>query len=424
MTQTDFLQAQLAQARAALEATQRLKAAAEAQRTAAVEQLKAIAAAILAPEWNDLKREHPEAADWPPEQLGAWIVETGTRKLNRLELSAGGDAEALLEACVQERDRWQKEALELRRETERLAGELGEARTRFQALEQEVWQLRDEASRLRLRVAELAVSTQVGLLEPAQVPEKLGPEAEAVDQTWLAAWRASPDYAQDAEALRVVGLHGYVLREPVAAKLGMVARTGTAARLFERLREQALIEERLGKVEVRGRAPNLLRLTDRGRAVYRLLFGQEPAEPEDERLLRRHKSEEQVMLALQARLVLEEAGADVDLFPEPLSLPGGGKFEVDLVAVLEDQRIYVELERASGRGQQRLDKWSRYAQATKSFYFFVPNRDALNRLMTELNFWAYRRAQDATGIVVHICQLSGGKEGELWHLIRPLVGSR
>ncbi len=425
----NFLEAQLGQARSALEAMQRLKEAAETQRAQAVEQLRAIAAALLAPEWNDLKRDHPEAVDWPPEQLGAWIVEAGVRKLNRLELlCAGGDVEALLEACTQERDRWQEEALELRREAERLATELAGARTRIQALEQEAWQLREEASRLRLRVAELAVPTQVGLLEQAQPrePEAAAETPEAgLDPTWLAAWRASPDYAQDAEALRVIGLHGYVLRESVVRAVGAEYPSGTTSRLFERLREQGLIEEKSGKADTPGRPPKLLRLTDRGQAVYRLLFGQEPAEPEDERLLRRHKSEEQVMLALQARLVLEMAGAEhIDLFPDPLPLPGGGKFEIDLVAVLEGQRLYIELERASSRGQKRLDKWSRYAQATKAFYFFVPNRDALNRLMTELNYWAYRQAQDAAGVVVHICQLTGGKEGELWHLIRPLAGSR
>lgn len=423
MTRTDFLEAQLAQARAALEAMQRLRAAAEDQRATAVGQLKSIAAALLAPEWNELKREHPEAADWLPEQLGAWIVEAGTRKLNRLELlSAGGNAEAL-HACVQERDRWQEEALELRREAERLATELGEARTRIQVLEKEAWQLHDEASRLRLRVADLAVPTQVEAPEPQAGGEDPELQTEAVDPAWLAAWRASAEYAQDAEALRVIGLYGYVLRESVAGAVGV--RGGTASRLFERLREQGLVEEKPGKVDTPGRPPNLLCLTGRGQAAYCFLFGQEAAEPEDERLLRRHKSAEQVMLALLGRLVLEEAGAEhVDLFPEPLPLPDGGRFEIDLVAVLEGQRLYIELERASGRGQKRLDKWSRYAQATKAFYFFVPNREALNRLMTELNYWAYRRAQDAAGVVAHICQLTGGKEGELWHLIRPLGGSR
>lgn len=424
----DFLSAQLAQARAALETAQRLQRAAEAQRAAAVEQLKAIAAALLAPEWNELKREHPEAINWPPEQLGAWIVEAGTRKINRLELSAGGDAEPLLEACAQERDRREEEARQLRRESERLATELGEARTRLQAQEEELRCLREEASRLRLRVAELAVPVQEAPPEPPKqtAEECRAPEMQkstAGEQAWLVRWRASPDYPRDAEALRVIGARGYVLRESIARAVGANPRSGTTAAAFQRLRQWGLIEERAAKAEVAGRPPNLLRLTERGQFAYRALFGQEPVEPEHDRLLRQHKSEEQVVLALQARAVLEDAGAElVDLFPGPQPLPGGGKFQVDLVAVLGGQRLYVELERAAGRGQRRLNKWSQYALLTRAFYFFVPNREALNRLMTELNYWAYQRPQDAAGVVVHVCQLSEGKEAELWRLVRPLAG--
>ena len=422
----DFLAAQLKQAQAALETAKRLRQAAEVQRAVAVEQLRAIAAALLAPEWNTLKREHPDAPDWPPERLGAWIVEAGTRKLNRLELSASGDMVAALEACVQERDRWQEEAVQLRREAERLATELGEATARLQALEEENRRLRQEASQLRSRVAELAVPVQPALPEPGEAPQV---EAETPDdRAWLEEWRASPDYAQDVEALRIIGSQGFVLRESVARVMGLNPRSGPTATLFRRLREKwELIEERPAKAEVAGRPPNLIHLTERGERVYRVLFGQSPVEPEDVRLLRRHKSEEQVVLALQARVVLEAAGAEmVDLFPDPALLPGGGTFEVDLIAVLEGQKLYVECERAASR-KNRLEKWSRYARLTTDFYFFVPTKEALKRLESELNRWAYYRAQDAAGVVIHICQLTAMKPeepGQLWHQIKPLGRKR
>jgi len=420
MPQDDFLVAQLKQVQAALETAQRLQRAAEAQRATAVEQLKDIAAALLTPEWNVLKRERPGVTGWPPEELGAWIIEAGTRKLNRLELSASGDSVAALEVCVQERDRWREEARQLQREAERLAVELGEATTRLQAQEDELRRLREEASRLRLRVAELAVPAQPTLPEPGEPSS----EGEGGDRAWLQEWRGSPDYARDVEALRVIGAQGFVLRESVARVLGMNPRSGTTSMFFRRLRDQRLIEEKPAKAEVAGRPPNLLRLTDRGRLAYHALFGQEPVEPEDDRLLRRHKSEEQVVLALQARAMLEGAGAEmVDLFPAPAPLPGGGKFEADLVAVVEGKKVYVECERAASR-KKRLNKWSQYARLTGDFYFFVPNKDALNRLMTELNYWAYRRVQDAAGVTVHICQLTESQEGELWHLVRPLGGRR
>lgn len=428
MDQTDFLEAQLNQARAALDVARRLQRAAEEQRNAAVEQLRFVAAALLAHEWNLLRREHPEATDWPPEQLGAWIIDAGTRKLNRLEL-LGGNGIDVLESCAQERDRWRAEAEKLQQEIGQLTRERDEALSRLQVRDEENQRLRGEIARLNQRVAELSAQTaqtaRAQIMTPAEIPDVAAPALTGPatgSESWLAEWQASPDYARDVEALRIIGQYGYVLRESVLKALGVAPSTGTAARLFERLREAGIVEERPSRIEGRGgKAPNLLSLTEKGRQAYRSIFGSEPVEPEDKRLIQRHKSEEQTMLALQARAILEEHGAEfIDLFPDPQPLPGGGVFEIDLVAVLDGQKLFVELERAP-RGLRRVEKWDRYARLTRAFYFFVPNKDASTRLMTELNYWAYHSSL-AAGIVVHVCQVSGGKNGELWHLVRPLVG--
>lgn len=418
MNQIDFLEAQLNQARAALDVARQLQRAAEEQRNAAVEQLRSIAAALLAHEWNLLRREHPEAASWSPERLGAWIIDTGTRKLNRLELLGSGGVD-ILESCAQERDYWQARAEKLQQEIERLTRERDEILARLQVRDEENQRLRVEIARLNQRVAELSAQAtqQTGML--AEMP-RIIPVSPIDDQ--LAKWQASPDYSRDVEAVRIIGQYGYVLRESVARALGIDSQSGTAIRLFERLREAGIIEERPSRMEGRGgKTPYLISLTEKGRQVYRSVFGNEPVEPEDRRLIQRHKSEEQAMLALQARIILEEHGAEfIDLFPDPQPLPGGGVFEIDLVTILNGQKLFVELERAP-RGLRRVDKWDRYAQLTRAFYFFVPNKDALGRLMTELNYWAYHSSL-ATGVVVHVCQVSGGRNKELWHFVRPLVG--
>lgn len=412
----DFLEAQLAQARSALEMARRLQQAAEEQRNAAVAQLQAVAAALLAPEWNALKREHPEAVSWPPEQLGAWIVETGTRKMNRLELSGGGTD--LLESVIRERDRWQREAETLSREVEQATREKNELAARLRVRDEENRRLREENARLQQRIAELAL--QVPRESESAVPPDIADSSLA---DWVETWKSSSDYARDVEVLRVIGQYGYVLRESVAKVLQIDPRSGTSIRLFERIRDAGLIEERSARTEGRGgRAPHLLSLTEKGRRAYRMIFGMEPVEPEDVRLLRRHKSDEQVMLALQAREILEAYNAEhIDLFPEPQPLSNGDVFEVDLVAVLGGQKIFVELERAP-RGLRRVEKWNRYKQLTGAFYFIVPNKDTANRLMTELNYWAYHHSDQAAGVVVHICQVSEARDGELWQIVRPLVG--
>ena len=425
MDQSDFLEAQLKQAQAALEVARRLQRAAEEQRNAAVEQLRAVAASLLSTEWNLLRRDHPEATDWTPEQLGGWIIDTGTRKLNRLELLGGSGAD-ILETTARERDQWQAVATNLQQEISRLSRERDEAISLLQARNEENRQLREEIARLNRRIAELSASRTVAETLTVGVSPGQGGSTHLEitgELSWLAEWQMSPDYARDVEVLRVIGQYGYVLRESVMRALGMESRTGTAARIFDRLREREIIGEKSARLEGRGgKSPNLLFLTEKGKQAYRVIFGQEPVEPEDERLLRRHKSEEQVMLALQARTILEEHKAEmIDLFPDPQPLPGGGVFEVDLIAVLDGQRIFVELERAP-RGLRRVEKWERYARLTRAFYFFVPNKDALNRLMTEISHWAYHHSDQAAGVIVHICQVSGAGNGELWQVVRTLVG--
>jgi len=428
----DFLKTQLRQVELARETALKLQQAAEQQYRVARTQLKLIVSSLLAPEWVALVEKTPGATDWLPLQLGAWIVEAGTSKLNRLELSAGGDLPAMLATYSQERDRWRTEAEQSSREVERLTTELDAATTRLRAQESELQQLRVEASTLRIRAAEIAVPVPVQRLpEPPPPPPSPGQPAAPTpgateDLGWLSDWRASPDYTRDAEALRVVGAQGFALRESVARALGMDPRSGPTSGLFQRLREQwQIIAEAPAKTEVAGRPPNVLSLTSRGRAAYQALFGQEAVEPEFPRLVRRHKSDEQSALALQARLVLEDAGAEmVDLFPDPVHLAGGGKFEIDLVAVVDGQTMYAELERAAGRGQKRHDKWRSYARLTRDWYFFVPNAAALGRLMSELNFWAYTRAQDAAGVTVRVCQLTKGRDDGLWHLTKLLGGKK
>jgi len=425
MDQTDFLEAQLKQARAALEVARRLQRAAEEQRNAAVEQLRTIAASLLSTEWNLLRRDHPEAADWTPEQLGSWIIDTGTRKLNRMELLGSGAD--ILETTAYERDQWQAVAANLQQEVSRLTRERDESVSLLQVRNEENRQLREEIARLNRRIAELSASRMVAeTLTVGASPGQGGsvqPENTTGELSWLAGWQLSPDYARDVEVLRVIGQYGYVLRESIARALGMDPRAGTAVRTFDRLREMEIIGEKACRMEGRGgKPPNLLFLTEKGRQAYRAIFGQEAIEPEDERLLQRHKSEEQVMLALQARAILETHNAEwIDLFPDPQPLPGGGVFEIDLIAVLDGQKIFVELERAP-RGLRRVEKWERYARLTRSFYFFVPNKDALNRLMTEISHWAYHHSDQAAGVVVHICQVSGARNGELWQVVRTLVG--
>jgi hypothetical protein len=403
----DFLRTQLRQAQDALVTAERLRTAAEAEYRLALSKLSQIASSLLPSEWNTLRREHPEAASWPPQRLADWVVETGRRKLNRLEMLTQGDLAEELETLTRQRDE--------------LAAQLSRARDTLATLEagyrtaQEQFQARDvELARLRSDIVEMR-------------ERKAEPEERLMVTTFtdddLAAWQTSAAFDRDREALRAIGLHGFCLRADVAKAIGIAdATSGTARQIFDSLVALDLLEQERPRSESIGRTPYFLRLAARGREVYQALFGEEAVESEYDRLLARHKSAEHVLLNLQARDVLQGAGAEsVDLYPRTVGLPTGGTFDVDLVAVVDGKPLYVEAER-SGRKPPRVRKWTNYASVTKDFYVVVPNTDAKTGIISELSSWAYHNAGAAKDVTLHLCQLSAFDGQKLWQTVRSLGG--
>ena len=404
---SDMLKVQLGQLQAALKTTQTMRDAAEDQYRSALKWLHDVAEALLPVEWNELLREKPDADKWGPDELGAWIVKVGQAKLNRLGLMAGGDIGAELEAL-------QAEVAQL---TERLGqvqddlavrdADLQAATDQLSARDAELAQLRHDVVALRDREAVTVgghtVETATGeVLDDTPAAPADGPRTVTVDLD------------RDTRALQAIGAQGLCLRTDVATAVGIGdASSGSARRMFDRLREAGLIEETRPKVEAKGRTPYLIRLTEKGQQEYHRLFSQAPVESIYDRLLARPKSAEHVMLNFQARDALLAAGADtVDLYPRPVGLSGGGTFDVDIVAVFDGKPIYVEAER--GAKNRREFKWDNYARVTKDFYVIVPNKKVRRKVISELDLWAYRNDEKAHGVTLRVCQLSEWSGGDLW----------
>ena len=407
----DFLRAQLRQAQDALVTAERLRAAAEAEYREAVAKLGEIARTLLPAEWNALRREHPDAAAWPPQRLAGWVVETGRRKLNRLEMLTRGDLAQEVETLTCERDAL---SVQLRRARDTLAAlQSGyeSARERLQARDVELARLRGEV---------------VDLREKETTPMPATPKAPTTfADADLANWQASTAFDRDGRALHAIGSRGLCLRADVARAVGIAdATSGTARQVFENLVALDLLEQERPRPERAGQTPYFLRLTGRGRQVYRALYGEEPVESKYDRLLARHKSAEHVLLNLQARDVLKAAGAEsVDLYPLPVNLENGGTFDVDLVAVFDGKPLYVEAERGHV-SKKRYRKWSNYAGVTGDFYIVVPNTKAKSRLISEIHEWTYRHPGRASGVTLHVCVPADFDGRTLWQMVTPLRGAR
>lgn len=402
MRREEILEIQLRQVEQALATTRRAKEFAEQQYRHVLSLLHKIILSLLAPEWNELLREH-DAAQWPPEQIASWIIDTIRAKVNRLEILASGYSPA-------EEDRQRKEVQQLQERIRQLETEIEQLRGQLERAKQ--WE--EENQRLRAKIEALNQEFNPGPSGRAEIAGKTDPNLEISNISNGAI-----------ELLRIIGSTGLSLRDDIARAVGKSSRSGSTVDAFQELLNAGLIVEEPLPAEGKGKSPNVVRISSVGEQAYRLLTNLDPVEPEFERLLRRHKSPEQAMLALRARQVLYEFGAEVDLFPDAIPIGNGRVFQVDLTAVLEGHRIFVECERASTRSP-RLDKWSMYRAVTTEFYFFVPNKTVLGQLMTELNLWAFRRIDEAQGVTVHIHQISAREkedERKLWHYVRPLAGT-
>jgi DNA-binding PadR family transcriptional regulator len=197
--------------------------------------------------------------------------------------------------------------------------------------------------------------------------------------------------------LRILAETG-VARRSVAA--GMFAEeqgiqspgSGTVSRAFQRFERKELIELIRAKSETVGSGTYyLIRLTEKGRDACRMLLGRDAVPSQFAELLERHKTPEHTLLNLEAGDLLREAGYEVDLFPSETILPGDRLVAPDLSALSPyGELLLVEVERDTKKHDRRR-KWEKCRDANGgALYVVVANESALNKVKSEILFWAGR----------------------------------
>ena len=422
MTGAD-LESQLAWLQANLDAEREIRLAAEAERNKALELIREICQAFIPDDLDRVLRENKiEVERWNPLEYKSFILQRGMARIRRLELLSQDDlADELTRAHAEIRHLQDKVGVmqDLRDALARLQTAYSETQAQVATRDAELAKLRSEVTRLKAELTKVKASV-------TKVPVDSSPSSKP-EVEWFNQWRESSEFERDAALIKAMGYHGFCLRKSIEAALvknGVItAGSGAIQRLFTRVKEKwGLTEEFKPRTETRtGRAPFLLRLTERGREAFRLLSGQEAVESEYDRLLARHKSDEHLLLNVQARDAFLECGAEaVDLYPQPVQLPSGGTFDVDLVVIFPGQSpLYVEAERGGAKNKRQRDqKWTNYRQVTRDFYIVVPNKKVQSQIVTEITTWAY---QSRIHLTLHVCNLSQlGEDASLWHFEREM----
>jgi hypothetical protein len=425
MTGAD-LESQLAWVQANLDAEREVRQAAETERNKALALIREICQAFIPDDLDQVLREDKiEVERWNPLDYKNFIITRGITRIRRLQLLSQGDLAAELTRAQAEIKRLRGEVRavqDLRDQLAHAQAMHNEAQAQTAARDAELASIRNEVTQLRAELAKARESTAEVFAGRPPLPESSAPE-------WFEQWQASAEFERDMALIKVMGYQGWCLRKSIVmalSKEGMIPASsgGTVHRLFTRMKDKwGLIEEFEPRTEVStGRAPYLLHLTERGRKAFRLLFDQEAVESEYDGMLARHKNDEHVLLNIRARDAFLEYGAEtVDLYPRPVTLPSGGTFDLDLVAVFPGQSpLYVEAERGGLKNKRQRDrKWTNYRQVTEGFYVVVPNKKVQSQIVTEITTWAY---QSRTPLTLHVCNLSLlGKDGTpLWQFEREM----
>jgi hypothetical protein len=185
-------------------------------------------------------------------------------------------------------------------------------------------------------------------------------------------------------------------------------------------RDTGLLEILEPKSGRQGRPPQLLKLTERGREAFLILFSKEAVPSELDELMKRHKSLEHALLNLEAAAMLRERlNASVDMYPPMIVLDGGRQFAPDLAATLPDGEVlYVECERGTNDDYVVRDrKWQNIYDATGGkIYVICSDYDSRGKVTSEISRWSGTRH-----VTVRATDLTtlNKRDDQFWFYQRP-----
>ncbi len=441
-------------------AERELRKSAENKADEARTQLVRVATALCRTVLDEAQQACPKGvAEWTAKQLADLTIDAVGRLLDDMDLSEAGLGEAYRKAA-QEIEHTRQQVNGLQDELNRASHELQLASAQNRTLEQVAVDLRIklgglEQQRQQLlakeqvyeqRIAASSATTPAVTADPkpetgtAAQPD-LAPKLQIappvplrpslpetpvplVPLEWMQSWQKAPTYEREAALVKLMGDTGECRRnklaENLARQLSIEPRSASIGRYIQNLAEAEVISIQETARIARGSAPEVLLLTEKGRDIYRSLFGREPSRLYD-RLLARHKSVEHLYLNLETADLLRAEGCAVDLEPPVMTLADRSKFMPDLVASKDSETLYVECERETRKNELAwVRKWEIVLAATQGIIRVVtPDKAAMRTLGSGIQF-----ALGERDLKLFMTNLDGwrrgerGKGGSFW-LVQP-----
>ncbi len=392
------------QLRANYEAQRRLREYAERRLKEVEGAVKELARALAAPELTAYAAEGGDPEEWDVLEWIEFTREKVKARINRLTLLGGG-----------------KERIgkleEQAREIEGLKAELAAARARAARLEERVKEFKAELAAQKRIIEELVAERRM----------RERPEMERITPPpgyeWMSNWQreAGEAFPKQIAVMKVIGFKGLCRRPKVVEAAGLNPGSGTERRVIDALLGKVdyipvpLIEKMEPKSETTGRAPWLVRFTEEGEEVFKILFGIEPVVSELTKLLKRHLTPEHVLLNLEFADEARLRGWEVDLFPDPIPLPDGGMVYPDQVITKDGEEFYVECERSTAKKpEDRAIKWANLLQATGGKICVVtPDKRSQSAIFSEITQWAHGKHR-VHFYATNVAALKQDETKELW----------
>jgi hypothetical protein len=417
----------LRQLQALLDAQARLRAVTERTARETRGELERLAEA-LCPDFVDrVGKDSPLGlVQVTAQEMADAVIRDVQVKLSRLEAAevAGQRASRKHDDVANENERLRGEVMRLEQELAEMRQKHEAATTRVSALQQ----LLEDAQR---RLGSTPEMTTAPAGESAVVEDDaLAPVPPDQLPDWIQAWQQEQSCEQDLALLQVLAETGVARWRDAAKLVGERAEsdpsTGNIAGAFGRCSQMALIELVEVESEVSGQQTNLVHLTGKGQDVCRMLLSVEPVRSQATELLARHESPAHAVLTLEVADVLQDAGYTVDLLPGRIELSGGRVFIPDLMASLQGRTMLVVVEQAACQGGSgRDDRWRDYYEATGGeFYVAVPDRRALDRVKSEITFWAGQQELVLWMMPVRDARGKGKIGDDVWSVKRRILGER